>query len=77
MTNLNEEALQLLEQEIPKLAQGATKQAYVEALASGNSVIKVVKNQLVEYFADGTFKVLKNMQPSIKVETGSTVRLSE
>lgn len=76
MITFNEKTMQNLEAEIPKLASGATKQAYLEALATGSSVVKVIENQLIEYFADGTFTVLKNLEAPTKVEAGSTVRLS-
>lgn len=75
MTTLDEKSMQALEKEIPALAEGATKQAYVKALASGSSVIKTKGNQLVEIFSDGSTRVLKELKATRKVEIGSTVRL--
>lgn len=75
MTTLDEKSMQVLENEIPNLAEGATKQAYVQALASGSSVVKTKGNQLVEVFSDGSICVLKELKASKKVDVGSTVRL--
>lgn len=75
MTTLNEKTMQTLENEIPKLAEGAAKQAYLQALATGSSVIRIVNNQLVETFADGSFKVIKQLIEPTKVKPGSKVRL--
>lgn len=75
MQILDEKSMQALEREIPNLAEGATKQAYVKALASGSSVVKTKGNQLVEIFSDGSTRVLKELKASKKVDIGSTVRL--
>lgn len=75
MTSLDEKSMRALEKEIPGLAEGATKQAYVKALASGSSVIKAEGNQLVEIFSDGSTRVLKELKASKKVDVGSIVRL--
>lgn len=75
MKKLNEQAMQALESKIPKLAEGAVKQAYVQALAAGSSVIEVANGQLVESYPDGSFKVLKDMVAPTRVKPGSKVRL--
>lgn len=75
MNILDEKTMEALESKIPKLAEGAVKQAYVQALVTSGSVLEAVDGQLVETYADGTVKVLKNLPPPTKVELGKKVRL--
>ena len=75
MVLIDEKTMSIIEQEIPKLAKGATRQAYVQALAAGSSVVKVVEGKLVKAYADGSVEVLKKLKDPVKVEIGSTVRL--
>ena len=49
--------LDFLENHIPDLAQSALKQAYVDTLSSGNSVLEAIDGKLVEIFPDGTKKI--------------------
>jgi len=55
----NEQELSYLESQIPELAEGAFKQAFLQTLADGEPVMMVENNQLVELFADGTKKVVR------------------
>lgn len=75
MNSLDEKSMQVLENNIPKLAEGAVRQAYVQALATGSSVIEVVDGKLVETQADGTFKVLQTIAAGTPVKPGSKIRL--
>lgn len=75
MKALNEKAMQTLENQIPNLAEGAVRQAYVQALASGSTVIEVVDGQLVETRADGSFTVLQKLATPTKIKLGTKVRL--
>lgn len=67
---LNEESIDFLEKCIPKLAEGAFKQAYLNALTSGSSVLMSEDGNLVEIFPDGKRKFIKHLPPSIKVKLG-------
>ncbi|MCU0470014.1 MAG: hypothetical protein MUF58_15575 [Arcicella sp.] len=64
---LNENEIDYLEQQIPILAETATKQAFWQTLASGDSVIIAKDGELIEVFPDGTRKVIKNIEKPIKV----------
>lgn len=70
MTNLNEKSMSFLENRIPELAEGAVKQAYCKALASGRKVVEAVNGQLVESAPDGSQKVLKKLHAPIPVTPG-------
>lgn len=58
---LSEKALQYLEEQIPELAEYATRQAYWQTLASGDSVVIAQDGQLIEVFPDGRRKVIKEI----------------
>jgi hypothetical protein len=61
--SMTEERMQFLEEQIPYLAEAAFKQAYLQALASGSSVLISEEDALVEVFPDGSRKVLKQLKP--------------
>lgn len=61
MTNQNEQTLDFLERQIPELAAAAVVAAYHQALASGQSVLQVEGNELIEQFPDGTRRVVEKM----------------
>lgn len=67
---LTEEAMQFLEEHIPELAEGAFRQAYWAALASGNSVLEARDGALVETHPDGTFTFIKKLPPPLHVIKG-------
>jgi hypothetical protein len=60
---IDEKAMQFLEEHIPEQATMALKQAYWQALASGNSVLVCEDGELVEKHPDGTQKILKKVPP--------------
>lgn len=70
MKNLDEETVLNLERRIPELAEGAVKQAYSKALASGRKVVEAVDGQLIESHPDGSSKVLRQIQAPIPVSPG-------
>jgi hypothetical protein len=72
---MNEATISYLEEHIPELADAATKQAYWQTLASGDSVVELENNQLVEVFPDGSRKVIKTMPPAVSVMRGQKMRL--
>jgi len=72
---MNEATISYLEEHIPELADAATKQAYWQTLASGDSVVELENNQLVEVFPDGSRNVIKTMPPAVSVMRGQKMRL--
>lgn len=56
---LTEKALDYLEQQIPELAEQATRQAYWRTLASGHNAVIVEDGHIVEVKPDGTRTILK------------------
>ena len=63
---LNEKEIDFLENQIPILAELATKQAYWHALSSGSSVLIAEDGQLIEVFPDGSRIVRKEIPKRIK-----------
>lgn len=70
MKKLDEKAMRALERQIPDLAEGAVKQAYVKTLASGRKVVEAVGGKLIETHPDGTTRVLKSLPTPIPVTPG-------
>lgn len=64
---LTEEELDYLEEQIPLLAETATKQAYWQTLASGDKVIIAENGFLIEVSPDGSKKVVKEIGKPVKV----------
>ncbi len=64
-----------LEAFIPLLAKGAMQKAYLDTLASGDSVLEVINDTIYEVFADGTKCKIKDVAPSLHVEIDSKVLL--
>lgn len=60
--------LDFIETNIPKLANSATKKAYVDALSAGLSVTKTIGDRIFEVYPDGTKKFIKDIKPSIKIK---------
>ena len=71
--SLTEKEIDYLEQQIPEWAQLATRRAYWQALASGQSVVISENGAIVEVFPDGTRKFIKAIEPWIKVTTGKLI----
>lgn len=65
---LSEQALTYLESQIPELAEQATKQAFWQTLASGDSVLIAEKGNLVEISPDGSRKFIKKITEQIVVK---------
>lgn len=59
---LTEEAMQFLEERIPKLAE-ANNQAFLETLAAGETALIADEGNLVEIFPDGRRKIVKQITP--------------
>lgn len=55
---------------IPQLAENAVKQARMETLASGRSVVEAKDGKLIETHPDGTHRVLKSIPAPTPVEAG-------
>lgn len=61
MMELGEEAMQYMEDQIPELAQYATRQAYWHTLASGDTVVIAEDGKLWEIFPDGSRRYIKDI----------------
>jgi len=72
---LTEKEIRHLEGEIPAVAEGATRSAYVRALAAGHTVIRVQGNCLVESKADGSATVVGEAKPRRKVNVGRPIQV--
>ena len=68
---LSEQAMCTLEENIPKMAQAAFERARLNALTVSGKVLQVLNGQLVELSAEGDIRVIKDIQPSIKVQVGT------
>lgn len=72
---LSEKAMENLEGHIPEMAAGATYAAYVRALASGHTVLRVRGADVVESSADGTHRVVAAAKPRRKVTVGEVIKV--
>lgn len=63
------------EDQIPALAEQATKLAYAEALSAGRSVLVVKDGFLVEVFPDGRINQIREVPPSTPVTPGQVVQI--
>ena len=68
---LSEQAMCTFEENIPKMAQAAFERARLNALTVSGKVLQVLNGQLVELSAEGDIRVIKDLQPSIKVKAGT------
>lgn len=73
--SLSEKAMKFLEEHIPELADGAFKQAYWGALASGSTVLAAEDGNLIEIYPDGTRRVIKKLTKPTKVTPGQKLEL--
>jgi hypothetical protein len=64
---LNEKEVTYLENQIPILAEYATKQAFWQTLASGDSVLIAENGKLIEVFPDGSRTFRKEIEKPVKV----------
>lgn len=65
---LSEEIIQYVENQIPEMAEHATRQAFWNTLASGNSVIIAQKGKLWEVYPDGTRRFIKDIIGPVTVQ---------
>lgn len=72
---LTNKAIDYLEEHLPELMATATKQAYWQTLASGQSVLIAEEGNLVEVFPDGTRQVIKAIAKPTKGEPFEQFRL--
>ncbi len=63
------------EEQIPALAEQATKIAYAQALSAGHSVLVVREGLLVEVFPDGRVDPIHSVTPAIPVIPGQIVQV--
>ncbi len=71
----SEKMIDFLENYIPEAAEIATKNAFWEALNSGNGVVIAEDGFIVELFADGTKNILGNLPARLKVVKGQKIVL--
>jgi len=72
---ITEAALSHFEEHILEMAVAAIKQAYWQALSSGDSVLEVREDILYEVFPDGTTRTVKKVAASLPVTIGQRVEL--
>lgn len=72
---LTEQEILNLEGEIPAVAAGATRTAYLQALAAGHTVMTVQGTYLVESKADGSAIVVGNAKPRRKVSVDHAIQV--
>jgi hypothetical protein len=70
-----ERTVHLNEKRIPTLAEAAMRSAYRRALASGSTVLIAEAGQLKEVSPDGTKRVIKKIEPSIKMQKGLIIKI--
>lgn len=73
--DLSEIETRYLETLIPELASSATYTAYVNALASGYTVMSVKGTQLIATSADGKVRFVRAAKPRHKVKAGQLLKL--
>ena len=72
---IDDKAIDFLEEQIPMLAEGAFRKAYVAALAAGQSVLEVIGDELCETFPDGSRRVVKKVARAVSYPMGTKLRL--
>jgi len=68
---LSEAEMLYLEAMIPELARSASKLAQAQALTTRGKVVKAVNGKVIELYADGTTRVLKEIEPPMPVTPGT------
>ena len=71
----SEETLDYLEQQIPSLSGAAVDVAYIQALASGQTVLVSGSEGLYQAFPDGTRKLVKPLEKPLSVPVGTKVKI--
>lgn len=72
---LSEEEVCTLEGLIPEWAASATHAAYLKALASALPVTIKRDGHLVEVLGDGTFQIVGEAKPTVRVKTGEVFKI--
>lgn len=72
---MTDKQMQNLEDFIPQLAQGAINKAYLDALASGNSVLEVIDGAIYEIFSNGEKNKIKDIEPLIQLDMTKKITL--
>lgn len=74
---LDESKTRQIEEFIPKLAKNATTLAFRQALSSGNRVLiaDVKGGELLEVTPDGRRRVVKQIEPSVKMQKGQIIKI--
>lgn len=72
---LSEQAISNLEEQIPDVAQSATRTAHLRALAAGYTVLKVEGAFIVASQADGSRQVLGETKPRRRVKLGEVMNV--
>jgi len=70
-----ERTVHLVEKRIPGLAEAAMSDAYRRALASGSKVLIAEAGQLKEVSSDGSKRVIKKIEPSVKMQKGLIIKI--
>ena len=65
---LGEAELDYLESLIPHMAGAASRQAFLDSLAAGLSVVVAEDGAMVEVFPDGSRRFIENLPPMVRVE---------
>ena len=68
---LTEQEMLYLEEMIPELAAAAFRLAEAEALMTSGKVVKAVNGKVIELYADGSTRVLKEIEPPMPVIPGT------
>jgi len=68
---LSEAEMVYLEAKIPELAALAFKLAEFEALTTRGKVVKAVNGKVIELYADGSTRVLKEIEPPMPIKPGT------
>lgn len=72
---LSEKTIDYLEEHLPELMATATKQAYWQTLASGQSVLVAEMGKLMRFFPDGTKEFVKDINKPQSAKIGEKIRL--
>lgn len=75
-STISEDALDYLEEQIPSMAAAAARVAYLQALATGQTVLVSGDRGIYQAFPDGSKKLVKIMPASLSVPVGTRVKLS-
>lgn len=70
-----ERMVRLNEKRIPRLAEAAMSSAYRRTLASGSTVLIAEAGQLKEVSPDGSKRVIKKIEPSVKMQKGLIIKI--